>query len=165
MYPCANGAVVRFAFYWKVLRRSTHHHAGERREPEGPLLLPGLPLHRAAERDHLHLLPALHHPPVRAQHLQRFQGKRWPRAILKQPVSEWRGLINKPPNTTTLCPDRSAAMQQGEEECGDHGGPGEHHWAVGSHRGHQGEDGYPYVAHFSSYLCQLLLACNKIGGI
>lgn len=76
MYPCANGAVVRFVFYWKVLHRSTHHYAGEWGESEGPLPLPGLPLHRAAESDHLHLLSALHHPSLRAQHLQRVQGKK-----------------------------------------------------------------------------------------
>lgn len=61
--------------YWKVLRRSAHHHVGKRREPEGPLLLPGVPFHPAAEPDRLHLLSALHHPAMQAQHLQHLQGR------------------------------------------------------------------------------------------
>lgn len=58
-----------------MLHRSAHHHAGKRREPEGPLLLPGVPFHRAAEPDRLHLLSALHYPAMPAQHLQHLQGR------------------------------------------------------------------------------------------
>lgn len=61
-----------------MLHRSAHHHVGKRREPEGPLLLPGVPFHRAAEPDCLHLLSALHHPAIPAQHLQHFQGRAEP---------------------------------------------------------------------------------------
>lgn len=46
----------------------------------------------------------------------------------------------------------STAMQE-EEECGDHCGPGEHHWAVCAHSGYKGQDRKPYVLYVSLLLC------------
>ena len=81
---CAVGTLVRFAFYWKVLQRPADYRARERGQPEGSLLLSGFPLHWAAEWDHLHLLFALHHPTVREQHLQHFQGRKAPHAFQEE---------------------------------------------------------------------------------
>jgi len=52
---------MRFSFFQKVLEGSVHHYVGEWKQSEGSLQLPSFPLYRAAEPDHFHLLPPLHH--------------------------------------------------------------------------------------------------------
>ena len=58
-----------------MLHRPADHHDGERRQPDGALLLLRLPLHRAAERDGVHLLPALRDAALREHLLQHLQGE------------------------------------------------------------------------------------------
>lgn len=140
MYLCANVALVRFPFCWKVLDRSAHHHTGEWRQPEGSLLLPGVPLHRAAEWDILHLLSPLHYSAMWAQHLHHIQSTEALHDFqVAQGTKRWSSIQQ---NLLFLS---STATQQEEKDRGGHDHPGEHHWAVGAHSANKGKVRDMYV--------------------